>query len=266
MVSIATFNVNSVKARLPNLLDWLGTRSPDVALLQEIKCLDDTFPRAEIEALGYRLAVHGQKAYNGVAILSRLPLSEITARLPGLDGAPAEDDDQARYLEAVVDGRFRICCLYLPNGNPVDEERKFGYKLAWMDRLIARATRLMRDFPDTPVILGGDFNVCPDDLDVYDPVGWANDALCRPETRQRFRALLFLGYTDALRALNPGAPLFTFWDYQAGAWQKDHGLRIDHLLLNPAAADRLSAAGVDRATRGQAKSSDHAPSWVTLEL
>ncbi len=263
MVTIATWNVNSVKARLAHLLDWLETAKPDVALLQELKCQDDAFPAQEVEALGYQVAVHGQKAYNGVAILSRLPMTEITVRLPG---ATAEEDEQARYVQALIDNRFRVGGLYLPNGNPVDDPRKFDYKLAWMDRLIAHAATLLRGEPERPIILGGDYNICPTDDDVYDPAGFANDALCRPESRQRFRALLHNGWTDALRATTSAPGVYTFWDYQAGAWQKDNGLRIDHLLLSPAAADRLEAAGVDRTPRNKEKPSDHTPVWVRLDV
>jgi exodeoxyribonuclease-3 len=267
MVRIATFNVNSVKARLPNLLAWLKAETPDVVLLQEIKCVDEAFPALEIEELGYQVAVHGQKTYNGVAILSRLPLEDITPRLPGATGSEDDEPDaQARYIEALVDGKLRICCLYLPNGNPITEDRKFGYKLRWMDKLIDRARVLLETYPDLPVVIAGDYNVCPTDDDVYDPKGWIDDALCRPETRQRFRALLHMGYTDALRAVTKAPGVYTFWDYQAGAWQKDNGLRIDHLLLNPPAADKLSNAGVDRKPRGEQKASDHTPTWIELTL
>jgi exodeoxyribonuclease-3 len=265
MVRIATFNVNSVKARLPNLLEWLKSAHPDIVLLQEIKCVDEAFPTLEIEDLGYEVAVHGQKTYNGVAILSRLPLEDVTRGLPGALGADHDGpDEQARYIEALVDGKLRVCGLYLPNGNPVSEDRKFGYKLRWMDRLIDRARHHLETDPDLPVVLAGDYNVCPTDDDVYDPAGWADDALCRPESRQRFRALLHMGYTDALRVKTKAPGVYTFWDYQAGAWQKDNGLRIDHLLLNPAATDRLVDAGVDRGPRGEQKSSDHTPTWIEL--
>ncbi|WP_092787661.1 exodeoxyribonuclease III [Rhodospira trueperi] len=256
MPTIATWNVNSIKARLPAVLRWLERARPDVALLQEIKTVDDGFPEQEIGDLGYACAVHGQKTYNGVAILSRLGLEDVTRGLPGDDG-----DDQARYIEAVVGGTLRVASIYLPNGNPADSP-KFPYKLAWMERLRAHAAGLAR--LDEPVVLGGDYNVCPTDGDVYDPAGWRDDALCRPDSRERFRALLHLGYTDAIAVRHPRPGVYTFWDYQGGAWQKDNGLRIDHLLLSPLAADRLEDAGVDRAPRGEPKASDHTPAWVRL--
>lgn len=258
MVKIATWNVNSVKARLGNLQAWLEEAAPDVVLLQELKCQEETFPALEIQALGYQAAVVGQKSYNGVAILSRLPLAVTERALPG-DG----DDVQARYVEAVVDGAFRVASIYLPNGNPVGTE-KFPYKLAWMDRLRVHARRLLTHNGIT--ILGGDYNVCPTDDDVYDPIGWADDALCRPESRSRFRSLLNMGYTDSYRALNREPNRYSFWDYQAGAWQKDNGLRIDHLLLSPQAADRLVASGIDRGPRGKEKASDHTPVWCEITL
>lgn len=256
MPTIATWNVNSIKARLPAVLRWLERARPDVALLQEIKTVDEGFPAEEIGDLGYACAVHGQKSYNGVAILSRLGLEDVTRGLPGDD-----DDDQARYIEAVVGGTLRVASLYLPNGNPADSP-KYPYKLAWMERLRAHAAGLAR--LDEPVVLGGDYNVCPNDGDVYDPAGWADDALCRPDSRERFRALVHLGYTDAIAVRHPRPGVYTFWDYQGGAWQKDNGLRIDHLLLSPLAADRLEDAGVDRAPRGEPKASDHTPVWVRL--
>ncbi|MBB4285212.1 exodeoxyribonuclease III [Roseospira goensis] len=261
MPTIATWNVNSIKARLPAVLRWLERARPDVALLQEIKTVDAGFPASEIEDLGYACAVHGQKTYNGVAILSRIGLEDVSRGLP--DRPDDGEDEQARYIEAVVGGRapLRVASLYLPNGNPSDSP-KFAYKLAWMERLRAHAAAL-RDH-DEAVVLGGDYNVCPTDGDVYDPEGWRDDALCRPESRERFRALLHLGYTDAIAVRHPRPGVYTFWDYQGGAWQKDNGLRIDHLLLSPLAADRLEDAGVDRVPRGEAKASDHTPAWVTL--
>jgi len=267
MPTIATWNVNSIKARLPAVLRWLQHARPDVVLLQEIKTVTDGFPAEAIEDLGYQCAVHGQKTYNGVAILSRIGLEDVSRGLPegGEEGedASAEADEQARYIEAVVGGAapIRVASIYLPNGNPVDSA-KFPYKLAWMERLRTHAGRLVR--LDEAVILGGDYNVCPTDGDVYDPAGWADDALCRPDSRERFRALLHQGYTDAIAARHPRAGAYTFWDYQAGAWQKDNGLRIDHLLLSPLAADRLDDAGVDRGPRGEPKASDHTPVWVRL--
>lgn len=253
--SIATWNVNSIKARLPNVLAWLQAAKPDVALLQELKCIDDNFPRLEIEELGYNVVTHGQKTYNGVAILSKSPIEDVVTGLPG-NG----DDEQARYLEATIRG-IRVASIYLPNGNPIKTE-KFDYKLAWMDRLIAHAEELLAS--EQPVVLGGDYNVIPQDEDVYDPRAFAGDALAQPESRQRFRTLLNLGYTDAVRALHREGHLYTFWDYQGGGWQNDHGLRIDHFLLSPQAADRLEACDIDRGPRGEPKASDHTP--VVLRL
>lgn len=254
-MKIATWNVNSIKARLPNVLDWLKAAEPDVVLLQEIKTVDDGFPRLEIEELGYDCAVHGQKSYNGVAILSRRGLEDVSAGLPGDDS-----DEQARYLEATVDG-VRVATIYLPNGNPTDSE-KYPYKLGWMRRLKDRAAALLAE--ERPVVLGGDYNVIPTDDDVHDPIAWQGDALIRPETRAAFREILWLGYTDAFRAKDPTPHKYSFWDYQGGAWQKDHGIRIDHLLLSPRAADRLLDAGIDSKPRGREKASDHTPVWCTL--
>lgn len=255
MVRIASWNVNSINARLPNVLDWLKQASPDVVLLQEIKCQDDGFPRLEIEAAGYRCAVHGQKSYNGVAILAKHPISDVVRGLPEANG-----DEQARYIEATVAG-YRVASIYLPNGNPAPGE-KFDYKLKWMRRLIVHATALLDRAQ--PFVLGGDYNVCPTDDDVYDPVNWRMDALCRPESRALFRELCHLGLTEAFRALHPEPHSYTFWDYQAGAWQRDNGLRIDHVLLSPQAADRLVACHIDKGPRGQDKASDHTPIWVEL--
>lgn len=254
-MKIATFNINGIKARLPRLLEWLGEAAPDVACLQEIKSVDEGFPRLELEDAGWRVETHGQKGFNGVAILARTEISDI---LRGLPGDP--EDAQARYVEATVAG-VRIASIYLPNGNPAPGA-KFDYKLAWMDRLIAHARGLLDS--EAPVVLAGDFNVIPRPEDCHDPDAWREDALFRPESRARFRELVFQGWTDALRQMHPRGDGFTFWDYQGGAWQKDHGIRIDHLLLSPAAADRLEAAEVDRATRGKEKASDHAPVWVRL--
>ncbi|MDA5193308.1 exodeoxyribonuclease III [Govanella unica] len=254
-MKIATWNVNSVKARLPNVLTWLSDAAPDVVVFQETKTVDVDFPRFEFEALGYHLEIHGQKSYNGVAILSRHPLEDVLIRLPGDDS-----DEQARYIEATVKG-VRVAGLYLPNGNPVPGE-KFDYKLRWMKRLHARAQQLIAT--EQPVVLTGDYNVCPEDIDVYDPVAFAGDALCQPESRSAFRALLNLGYTDALRVTKPQGPAYTYWDYQAGAWAKDNGVRIDHMLLSPQAADRLVTCAVDRRPRAQEKASDHTPVWCEL--
>lgn len=255
-MKIATFNVNSVKARLPRVLEWLDEAKPDVALLQEIKCQDEQFPRLEIEDKGYNVAVHGQKSYNGVAILSKRPIQDVARGLPG-----DPSDEQARYIEATVEG-VRVASIYLPNGNPWPGE-KFDYKLAWMGRLV----RHIRDglLPlEMPIALGGDYNVCPTDDDIYDPEGWADDALCRPESRAQFRTLVNLGLTEAWRALHREIGVYSFWDYQAGRWQRDEGLRIDHFLLSPQAADRLVAAEIDQVPRGREKASDHTPVWCEL--
>ena len=254
-MKIASWNVNSIKVRLPNLLAWLATAQPDVLCLQETKCLDAEFPLLEIKGLGYHIEMIGQRAYNGVAILSKLPAQDIVKGLPG-DGT----DEQARYIEASF-GDVRVASIYLPNGNPVDSD-KYPYKLAWMERLRERASMLLER--EMPLVLAGDYNICPTDDDVYDPVGWRNDALCKPESRQRFRALLHLGVTDAFRALHAEPHLYTFWDYQQGRWFRDEGLRIDHLLLSPQAADRLAACTIDKAPRGKDKASDHTPIWCEL--
>ncbi len=253
-MKIATWNVNSIKVRLPRVTDWLSTFQPDVVVLQEIKCVDENFPTMEIEDLGYNVAVHGQKTYNGVAFLSKAPIEDVTTGLPGDDS-----DEQARYIEAVTNG-VRIGGIYLPNGNPVPGE-KFDYKLAWMDRLIAHAKQLLEW--EEPFVLGGDYNVCPQDEDTFDPEGFADDALCMPESRNRYRQLLNLGLTDAIRAFHNG-PYYSYWDYQRGAWEKDNGIRIDHLLLSPQAADRLVGSGIDREPRGKEKPSDHTPVWCEL--
>ena len=254
---IAAWNVNSVRARLGNVLDWLDSFAPDVALLQETKCQDRDFPRPELEATGRQVAVHGQKAYNGVAILSRHPLTDIRCRLPG-----DETDEQARWIEAEVKG-VRVISLYLPNGNPAPGD-KYDYKLAWMARMHERVKTLLAE--GRPFVLGGDFNVCPTDDDVYDPAGWRDDALCRPATRAAFRSLVNLGLTEAFRALHPDEKgRYSFWDYQAGAWQRDEGLRIDHFLLSPQAADRLVACDIDKGPRGREKASDHTPVWVEMD-
>ncbi len=254
-MKIATWNVNSIRSRLPHVLAYLKESGPDVLLLQELKTTDEQFPKTDIEDAGYHVAVVGQKTFNGVGILAKHPIDVARRALPGEAG-----DAQARYIEAVCGG-VRVASIYLPNGNPVETE-KFPYKLAWMDRLIGHVRTLLAD--EEPLILGGDYNVCPTDDDVYDPDGFAGDALCHPDIRSRFRALCYLGLTDALRATHPQSGVYTFWDYQAGRWQKDHGLRIDHLLLSPQAADQLADAGVDKDPRGKEKPSDHTPVWCEL--
>jgi exodeoxyribonuclease-3 len=259
-MKIATWNINGIKARCDSALTWLREAEPDVACLQEIKCLPAAFPAAPFEDLGYNLAVNGQKALHGVAILSKRPFSEVVRGLPGDDA-----DEEARYIEAVVPcngGVVRVASLYLPNGNPVGSQ-KFAYKLAWMRRLEARVRQLLA--LEEPVVLAGDFNVIPEPLDARFPDAWIGDALFQPETRRSFRSLLYLGLTDAVRACHPGEGVYTFWDYQAGAWQRDNGIRIDHVLLTPQAADRLTEAHVDRFTRGWEKPSDHVPVWIDLD-
>ncbi|MEA2927786.1 MAG: exodeoxyribonuclease [Hyphomicrobiales bacterium] len=258
---IATWNVNSIKQRLENLTAWLREREPDIVCLQETKCQDEGFPREAFEGLGYNVAFHGQKTFNGVAILSKLPFDEVTQRLPG-----DEADDHARFLEAVVstaDGALRVASIYLPNGNPPMTD-KYTYKLRWMDRLFKYAQERLE--LEEPLVLAGDYNVIPAEADVYDARLWVGDALFLPQTRTKFRALTYLGLTDAIRAISDDPGLYTFWDYQAGAWQKNNGLRIDHLLLSPRAADRLVTAGIDKHVRAWEKPSDHVPAWVELDL
>lgn len=256
---VATWNINGVRARLETLLAWLSDGAPDVALLQEIKIQDKDFPREEVERLGYRVETHGQKGFNGVAVLSRLPLEDVARGLPG-----DEADEQARWMEATVMGErsaVRVCALYLPNGNPAPGP-KHDYKLAWMERLRGRAEALLAS--EEPVVLGGDWNVIPEPRDARRPEAWAGDALFLPESRAAFRRVEALGYYDALR-LRAGGPVFTFWDYQAGAWERDHGIRIDHHLLSPQAADLLRDAWAEREARGGPKPSDHVPVWVELD-
>lgn len=254
-VKIATFNVNGITARLPRLLDWLAEAKPDVAVLQEIKIETERFPGDAIRDAGYHALVNGQKSFNGVAILSRDPATEIARALP--DNLA---DEQARWLEATVAG-VHVACLYLPNGNPVPGP-KFDYKLGWMARLRDRAATLLA--AEQPVVLAGDWNVCPTDADLARPEAMAGDALVQPESRRAFREILAQGWTDAIRARLPHAECYTYWDYQAGAWAKNWGLRIDHLLLSPAAADRMQDAGIDRMVRAGERASDHVPVWVTL--
>ncbi len=260
-MQIATWNINGIKARLDTVQSWLKEAEPDVCCLQEIKSVDEAFPRQPFEALGYNVETHGQKGFNGVAILSKRPIEDVTPRLPG-----DEEDEQARYLEAVIpgdNGIVRVASIYLPNGNPV-ESPKYPYKLAWMERLHRHAEKLLA--AEEPVVLAGDYNVIPAPEDAKRPKAWEGDALFLPQTRQRFRALLNLGFTEALRSTRPEAGLFTFWDYQAGAWQKDNGIRIDHLLLSPQAADRLRRCRVDKHVRGWEKPSDHVPVVIELDI
>ena len=256
-MKVASWNVNSVKARLPHLLAWLEEAQPDVLCLQETKCLAGDFPTLELKGLGYHVEAIGQRSYNGVALVSKMPAKDIVRGLPGM-----EDDEQPRYLEAGF-GEVRVASIYLPNGNPSGTD-KFTYKLAWMDRLYDRARDLLRG--ETPFVLAGDYNICPTDEDVYDPVAFRDDALCRPESRARFRALTYLGLTDAYRAFHLEPHKYTFWDYQSGCWPRDWGLRIDHLLLSPQAADRVADCDVDKKPRGKERASDHTPVWCELAV
>jgi exodeoxyribonuclease-3 len=259
-VKIATWNVNSIKARLEPVQAWLKAANPDIVCLQEIKCIDENFPAGAFEALGYNCAVHGQKSYNGVAILSKRPLEDISPRLPGGDG-----DDHARYLEVVATGAkgmVRVASIYAPNGNPMDTP-KFAYKLAWLERLRAHAAGLLAN--EEPVVLMGDYNVIPEDKDARNPKAWLKDALFQPESKAALRRIENLGYTDALRALHSEAGRYTFWDY-FGSWERNNGIRIDHILLSPQAADRLKACEIDSQVRGGDKPSDHVPVWVELDI
>jgi exodeoxyribonuclease-3 len=256
-MKLATFNVNGIRARLERLRQWLDREQPDIACLQELKCADDQLPIKDIEAAGYGAVWHGQKGFNGVAILSRGDTPEL--RRMGLPGDA--DDTHSRYIEAQMKG-IVVASLYLPNGNPVGTE-KFDYKLKWMDRLRAHAAELLKD--EQPVVLAGDWNVVPEDRDVFSVRATAHDALLQPETREAWRKILNQGWTDALRALHPTQEkLYTFWDYTAGCWQRDAGFRIDHLLCSPEAADRLRGAGVDKWARAEEKASDHAPTFIEL--
>ncbi len=259
---IASFNINGVKARLPRLLEWLQETRPKVACLQEVKSQDEGFPAEEFAKIGYHAIWHGQKSFNGVAILADGVQPIETQRGLPLLGPDDPDDDHARYLEADVDG-VRVACIYLPNGNP-QPGPKFDYKLAWMERLRARMHDLWA--LEIPCAVVGDYNVIPEDKDVWAPAAMAEDALMQPQSRDAYARLLGDGWTDAIDTLNPRGGVWTYWDYQAGAWQRDHGFRIDHLLLSPEAADRLVSAGVDKEYRGREKASDHAPVWVELSL
>ncbi len=255
-MKIVSYNVNGIKARLPRLLEYLAEQQPDVVCLQELKSSDETFPEADIRAAGYGALWHGQKGFNGVAVLARDV--DPVERQRGLAGEP--EDEHSRYLETEVGGVV-IASIYLPNGNP-QPGPKFDYKLRWIDRLRTRATALLDE--ERAVVLAGDYNVIANDDDVYSVRAMQEDALMQPESRAGYRTLLAQGWTDALRTRFPTGGVWTFWDYQAGAWQRDAGFRIDHLLLSPIAADRMVDAGVDKEYRGREKASDHAPTWVTL--
>ncbi len=258
-MQIATWNVNSVRQRTEHLVRYLKEVGPDVLCLQELKCVDEAFPHMEVEACGYNVAVHGQKGFNGVAILSKTPI-EVTRGLPGDD-----DDAHARYIEAIVPegkGIVRVACLYLPNGNPARHGQIYAISSPGWTGCIAHAKRLLAY--EEPLVLAGDYNVIPEPRDCYDPAAWMGDALFLPQTREKFRALVNLGFTDALRATSDAAGLYTFWDYQAGCWQRDKGIRIDHLLLSPYAADRLTHVAIDKERRGEDKPSDHVPIRVEL--
>ena len=255
-MKIATFNINGIRARMPRLLEWLEETQPDVVCLQELKAADDVFPESDFQSIGYEAIWHGQKGFNGVAILGKGERPVEVRR--GLEGDP--DDEQSRYIEADYRG-VRIAGLYLPNGNP-HPGPKFDYKLSWMKRLRSRMAEIWTE--EVPCVVCGDFNVIPHDDDVFDPARMSADALMQPESRDAYYRLLADGWTDALRRINPRGGVWTYWDYQAGAWQRDHGFRIDHLLLSPETADRLEAAGVDKEYRGREKASDHTPVWVRL--
>ena len=258
---IATWNVNSIKQRLDNIVAWLSARQPDIVCLQETKCVDEAFPREALETLGYNVAVHGQKTFNGVAILSKFPFDEVTVGLPG-----DETDDHARFLEAAISTKgsaLRVATIYLPNGNPPNTD-KYAYKINWMNRLIRYAHERLA--LEEPLIMAGDYNVIPAEADARNPAAWVGDALFLPTTRERFRALCNLGLTDAVRAGSDHSGLYTFWDYQAGAWQKNNGIRIDHVLLSPQAADRLVGTEIDKHVRAWEKPSDHVPVVVELAI
>lgn len=258
-MKIATFNVNSIKARVDTVLTWFKQAQPDVACLQEIKCETQAFPHLEFESMGYHCAVLGQKSYNGVALISKHPIEDVRMGLPDSEG-----DDHARYIEGVIatkTGAVRVASLYAPNGNPADTD-KYPFKLKWMDRLNAHVRELLAH--EEPLVLGGDYNIIPTGDDVYDPQAWLGDALFKLESRRKLRELINLGLTDAFRACNSAAHQYSFWDYQAGAWQKDRGIRIDFLLLSPQAADRLKTSAIDKHVRAWEKPSDHVPVWCEL--
>ena len=268
-MKIATFNINGVKARIEALTAWLDDAQPDVVVLQEIKSVDEAFPRELFEDRGYNVETHGQKSFNGVAILSKLPLEDVRRGLPGDDS-----DEQARWIEATVVGKqaIRICGLYLPNGNPVElnadgtpvEGGKYAYKLAWMERMRARAQALLDE--EMPALMAGDYNIIPQAEDAKKPEAWLEDALHRPESRAAFQRIVNLGFTEAFRARHQGPGHYSFWDYQAGAWQRNNGIRIDHFLLSPQAADLMLDCQIDKDVRGRDKPSDHVPVWVELDI
>ncbi len=258
---IASFNINGIKARIGALTEWLGEAQPDVVCLQEIKSQDEAFPREPIEDLGYNVETHGQKGFNGVAILSKRPVEDVSRGLPGDDS-----DEQARWIEATVPGEagvVRVVALYLPNGNPVPGP-KFDYKLGWMARMKAHAAELVA--LEQPLVLAGDYNVIPEPRDALKPENWIDDALFQPESRAAWREIVHLGFTDATRACTQAGETFTFWDYQRGARERNDGIRIDHLLLSPQAADRLTGAGIDAHVRDREKPSDHVPVWADLDI
>jgi exodeoxyribonuclease-3 len=257
---LATWNVNSINARVETVLAWFDKERPDVACLQELKCVDEKFPREAFERLGYNVEIHGQKSYNGVALLSKTPLEDVRRGLPGGDG-----DEHARYIEAVVSGPrpLRVAGIYLPNGNPVGTD-KFAYKLAWLERLNRHARELLAY--EEPLAIAGDYNVIPEEVDADDPASWAGDALFQPQSRAAYRGLQWLGLTDAYRQADGRAGGYTFWDYQAGAWPRNHGIRIDHVLLSPQAADRLRGCEIHREVRAGDRPSDHVPVVVELAL
>lgn len=260
-MKIVTWNINGVRARIDNLLHWLKESAPDIVCLQEIKTVDEGFPRFEIEALGYNVETHGQKGFNGVAILSKLPFDEVNRGLPGDDS-----DEQARFIEGVFStdkGALRVVSLYLPNGNPVGTE-KFPYKLSWMARLERWAAERLA--LEEALVLAGDYNVIPEAIDARNIELWLGDALYQPETRQAFRRLENLGFTEAVRSVTDQPDVYTFWDYQAGAWQKNNGIRIDHLLLSPEAANRFTSASIEKHVRAWEKPSDHVPVAIDLNL
>lgn len=259
-MKIATYNINGIKARLPRILEWLDEAKPDVVLLQEIKSVDENFPRMEFEDKGYIVETHGQKSFNGVAILSKFPLEDIRRGLPGDD-----TDEQARWIEATVMSStpIKVCGLYLPNGNPVPGP-KYDYKISWMERLFNRAIELIN--LEEPALMAGDYNVIPQEEDASTPENWTNDALFLAKTRAAYQKIINLGFTDAFRCRNPQPMNYTFWDFQAGAWNKNEGIRIDHFLLNPHCADLLKECEIDRYMRGREKPSDHVPIWVGLNI